>query len=152
MALMARRVGRGDAIFTTPFTFIAIAEVVQLLGATPVFVDIDPHTYNLKPEALEEALADLPRNPRTAGLTPRGIITVDLFGQPADYDRINALAREQGLFVVEDAAQSFGATYRGRRAGALAEAAATSFFPPSPWAVTVTAAPYSPTTTISPPC
>ena len=132
MALMARGVGRGDAIFTTPFTFIATAEVVQLLGATPVFVDIDPHTYNLKPEALEEALADLPRNPGTAGLTPRGIITVDLFGQPADYDRINALAREQGLFVVEDAAQSFGATYRGRRAGALAEAAATSFFPAKP--------------------
>ena len=132
MVLMAKGVGPGDAIFTTPFTFIATAEVVKLLGATPVFVDIDPKTYNLDPEALKNALANLPKNPAKAGLKPRGIIAVDLFGQPADYDAINALARDWGLFVVEDAAQSYGATYHGRRAGALAETAATSFFPAKP--------------------
>jgi UDP-2-acetamido-2-deoxy-ribo-hexuluronate aminotransferase len=132
MVLMAKGVGPGDAIFTTPFTFIATAEVVQLLGATPVFVDIDPRTYNLTPEDLKEALVNLGKNPATAGLKPRGIIAVDLFGQPADYDEINALARDWGLFVMEDAAQSFGATYHGRRAGSLAESAATSFFPAKP--------------------
>ncbi len=132
MILLAQGVGRGDAIFTTPFTFIATAEVVQLLGATPVFVDIDPVSYNLNPEALEAALVSFNYEPRTAGLKPRGIIAVDLFGQPANYERINTLARDGGLFVVEDAAQSFGATYHGRRAGGLAEAAATSFFPAKP--------------------
>lgn len=132
MPLMAHGVGPGDAIFTTPFTFIATAEVIQLLGATPVFVDIDAQTFNLDPEALAEALAQLGRNSRTAHLKPKGIIPVDLFGQPADYERINALAREHGLFVLEDAAQSFGATYKGRRAGCLAEVGATSFFPAKP--------------------
>jgi UDP-2-acetamido-2-deoxy-ribo-hexuluronate aminotransferase len=132
MILMAKGVGRGDAIFTPPFTFIATAEMVQLLGATPVFVDIDPLTYNLNPEALEKALVNFDRNPQTAGLKPRGIIAVDLFGQPADYAPLNHLARSWGLFVVEDAAQSFGATYHGRRAGGLAETAATSFFPAKP--------------------
>ena len=132
MPLMAYGVGPGDAIFTTPFTFIATAEVIQLLGATPVFVDIEAQTFNLDPQALAEALAHLGRNSRTAHLQPKGIIPVDLFGQPADYERINALAREHGLFVLEDAAQSFGATYQGRRAGSLAEVAATSFFPAKP--------------------
>jgi len=132
MPLMAHGVGPGDAIFTTPFTFIATAEVIQLLGATPVFVDIHAQTFNLDPQALAEALAHLGRNSRTAHLKSKGIIPVDLFGQPADYERINALAREHGLFVLEDAAQSFGATYKGRRAGSLAEMAATSFFPAKP--------------------
>jgi UDP-2-acetamido-2-deoxy-ribo-hexuluronate aminotransferase len=132
MVLMAKGVGPGDAIFTTPFTFIATAGVVQLLGATPVFVDIDPTTYNINPEALQDALANFAKHSSTAGLKPRGIIAVDLFGQPADYDRLNTLARDYGLFVLEDAAQSLGATYQGRRAGALAEAAATSFFPAKP--------------------
>jgi UDP-2-acetamido-2-deoxy-ribo-hexuluronate aminotransferase len=130
--LMAYGVGPGDAIFTSPFTFIATAEVIQILGATPVFVDIDPHTFNIDPGALAAAIRKLGRNPRTAGLRPKGIIPVDLFGQPADYDVINALAREHGLFVLEDAAQSFGATYKGRRAGSLAEVAGTSFFPAKP--------------------
>jgi UDP-2-acetamido-2-deoxy-ribo-hexuluronate aminotransferase len=102
------------------------------LGATPVFVDIDPKTFNLDPEALAEAVSRLGQNPRTAHLKPKGIIPVDLFGQPADYDRIHAIARVHGLFVLEDAAQSFGGTYKGRRAGALAEVAATSFFPAKP--------------------
>ncbi|MGQ9688690.1 MAG: DegT/DnrJ/EryC1/StrS family aminotransferase [Desulfobaccales bacterium] len=132
MILMAKGVGPGDAVFTTPFTFIATAEVVRLLGATPVFVDIDPETYNLDPEALAEALHNFAKNPKTQGLTPRGIIAVDLFGHPADYDRINDAAHNRGLFVIEDAAQSFGAVSRGRRAGSLAAAAATSFFPAKP--------------------
>ena len=132
MPLMAYGVGPGDAIFTTPFTFIASAEMIQLLGATPVFVDIDPRTFNLDPEALAEAVSSLGQNPRTAPLKPKGIIPVDLFGQPADYDRIHAIARGHGLFVLEDAAQSFGATYKGRRAGDLSEMAATSFFPAKP--------------------
>jgi UDP-2-acetamido-2-deoxy-ribo-hexuluronate aminotransferase len=132
MPLLAYGVGPGDAVFTSPFTFIATAEVIQLLGATPVFVDIDPKTFNLEPELLAEAVASLGKNPKTAHLKPKGIIPVDLFGQPADYDKINALAKRHGLFVLEDAAQSFGATYQGRRAGSLAEVAATSFFPAKP--------------------
>jgi UDP-2-acetamido-2-deoxy-ribo-hexuluronate aminotransferase len=132
MPLMAYGVGPGDAIFTTPFTFIATAEVVQLLGATPVFVDIEPRTFNLDPEALEKATVNLHKNPQTAALKPKGIITVDLFGQPAPYDRINALAQQHGLFVLEDAAQSFGATYKGQKTCSLADVAATSFFPAKP--------------------
>lgn len=132
MPLMAYGVGPGDAIFTTPFTFIATAEVIQLLGATPVFVDIDPRTFNIDPQALAEVVANLDHNPKTANLRPRGIIPVDLFGQPADYHSVNAIARKHKLFVLEDAAQSFGATYKGKRAGALADVAATSFFPAKP--------------------
>jgi UDP-2-acetamido-2-deoxy-ribo-hexuluronate aminotransferase len=132
MALMACGVGPGDAIFTTPFTFIATAEVVQLLGATPVFVDVDSHTFNLDPEALEQSIRRLATDPRTSRLRPKGVIPVDLFGQPADYDEINALARQLGLFVLGDAAQSFGATYKGKRSGSLAEVSATSFFPAKP--------------------
>lgn len=132
MPLMAYGVGPGDAIFTTPFTFIATAEVIQLLGATPVFVDIDPRTFNIDPDSLAEAINNLTLNPRTANLRPRGIIAVDLFGQPADYGQINALAKNHDLFVLEDAAQSFGATYKGKRACSLAEVTATSFFPAKP--------------------
>ena len=132
MPLMAYGVGPGDAIFTTPFTFIATAEVIQLLGATPVFVDIDPKTFNLDPEALAEAVGRLKQKPGMSHLKPKGVIPVDLFGQPADYDRIQTIAQGHGLFVLEDAAQSFGATYKGRRAGALAAVAATSFFPAKP--------------------
>jgi UDP-2-acetamido-2-deoxy-ribo-hexuluronate aminotransferase len=132
MPLLAYGVGPGDAIFTTPFTFIATAEVIQLLGATPVFVDIDPRTFNIDPGALAEAIASRGKAPRTESLKPKGIIPVDLFGQPADYDQINALAKQNGLFVLEDAAQSFGGTYKGRRAGSLADVASTSFFPAKP--------------------
>jgi dTDP-4-amino-4,6-dideoxygalactose transaminase len=132
MPLLAYGVGPGDAIFTTPFTFIATAEVIRLLGATPVFADIDPKTFNIDPWALAEAITSLGKNPKTAHLKPKGIIPVDLFGQPADYDKINGLAKQHGLFVLEDAAQSFGATYKGRRAGSLADAAGTSFFPAKP--------------------
>jgi dTDP-4-amino-4,6-dideoxygalactose transaminase len=132
MALMAYGVGPGDAVFAPTFTFIATAEVIELVGATPVFVDIDPVTFNMDPLSLEESILELEKDRPASNLTPRGIIPVDLFGQPADYEPINTLAREHGLFVLEDAAQSFGATYGGRRAGSLAEVAATSFFPAKP--------------------
>ena len=140
MALMAYGVGPGDAIFTTPFTFVATAEVISLLGATPVFVDIEPDTFNMDPKRLEDAISALAegnpkRHPLPAGyekLTPRGVIAVDLFGQTADYGRINALAKSSGLFVIEDAAQSFGAECSGAKACSLADVAATSFFPAKP--------------------
>jgi UDP-2-acetamido-2-deoxy-ribo-hexuluronate aminotransferase len=129
MPLMAYDVGPGDAIFTTPFTFIATAEVVALLGATPVFVDIEPRTFNIDPVSLTQAVERV----RDAGkLRPRGIIPVDLFGVPADYDAIEAIADQHQLFVLEDAAQSFGAWYKGHRTGSLGDTAATSFFPAKP--------------------
>ncbi|MCP5151342.1 MAG: DegT/DnrJ/EryC1/StrS family aminotransferase [Ectothiorhodospiraceae bacterium] len=129
LPLMAWGVGPGDAVFTTPFTFIATAEVVSLLGATPVFVDVDPRTFNIDPKALETAIDEVV----AAGeLRPRCVIPVDLFGLPADYDELRAVADSHGMLVLEDAAQSFGATYRGRRAGSLGHAAATSFFPAKP--------------------
>ena len=129
LGLMACEVGPGDAVFTTPFTFFATAEVVALLGATPVFVDIDARTFNLDANRLDEAI----RRVTSAGqLTPRGIIPVNLFGLPADYDLINAIAAEHGLFVFEDTAQGFGGEYRGRKSGTLADLSATSFYPPKP--------------------
>lgn len=131
IALMAYDVGPGDAVFTSPFTFVATAEVIGVLGATPVFVDIDPVTFNIDPEKLQEAVDDVRRE---SGLTPRGVIAVDLFGIPADYDRIGTFAKKNGLFVIEDAAQSFGAEYYGKKAcaGSLADIACTSFFPAKP--------------------
>ncbi len=132
LPLMAYGVGPNDAIFTTPFTFIATAEVIQLLKAVPVFVDIDPKTFNMDPVALEKTIKNLGKNQDTAHLKPKGIITVDLFGQPCNYDQINAIARQYGLFVLEDAAQAFGSTYKGKRACSLTEVGATSFFPAKP--------------------
>jgi len=137
LSLMAHDVGPGDAVFTTPFTFIATAEVICILGATPIFVDIDPDTYNIDPGKLGKAIEETKQKTgRSAGstknLTPRGIIPVDLFGLPADYDRINDLAKQHGLFVLEDAAQSLGGSYKGKRVGNLADIAATSFFPAKP--------------------
>ena len=128
MALMASGIGAGDAVITSPFTFIATAEVVALLGARPVFVDIDPQTFNLDPEKLTDCISSWPAE----GLRLRAIIPVDLFGLPADYDRINAIAKQHDLLVIEDAAQSFGGQYKGRMAGALADMACTSFFPAKP--------------------
>ena len=141
MALMAYGVKPGDAIFTTPFTFIATAEVISLLGATPVFVDIDPQTFNIDPAKLALAIKALKASdssiyplPKTLNhqLHPKGIIPVDLFGLSADYDAINAIAGQNGLFVIEDAAQSFGATYKGKRACSLGDIGCTSFFPAKP--------------------
>ena len=147
MALMAHEIGPGDAVFTTPFTFIATAEVISLLGATPVFVDIDPVTFNIDPSRLEQAVTaveecdgavhplPLPiRKGKASGkkLTPKGVIPVDLFGLPADYDAIDAVADDRGLFVIEDAAQSLGASYKDRPAGSLGDIGCTSFFPAKP--------------------
>lgn len=129
MPLMAYDVAPGDAIFTVSFTFIATAEVVQLLGATPIFVDTEADTFNMDASKLKAAIEKVKREGK---LKPKGIIPVDLFGQPADYDEINAIAKKHGLFVIEDAAQGFGGIYKGRRAGSLAEVAGTSFFPAKP--------------------
>jgi UDP-2-acetamido-2-deoxy-ribo-hexuluronate aminotransferase len=122
IALMALGVGRGDEVITTPFTFIATAEVIVLLGATPVFVDVDPATCNLDAAQIEAHVT-----PRT-----RAILPVSLFGQVADMDEINAVAARHGLPVIEDGAQSFGAFYRGRRSGNLSTIGCTSFFPSKP--------------------
>ena len=130
MPLIAYGLGPGDVVFTTPFTFIATAEVVALLGATAVFVDIDPKTYNIDPQKLEEAIQKFQKN--KSGKKAKGIIPVDLFGQTADYDFIEAIGKKHGLFVLQDAAQSFGATYKGKKAGASGDIGATSFFPAKP--------------------
>lgn len=137
LCLLAKEVGPGDAVFTTPFTFIATAEVICLLGATPVFVDIDPETYNIDPAKLLTAIEAVKTGTiqgATAGRTlrPRGIIPVDLFGLPADYDEINRIAKLHELFVLEDAAQSLGGSYKGKKVGNLTDMAATSFFPAKP--------------------
>jgi UDP-2-acetamido-2-deoxy-ribo-hexuluronate aminotransferase len=129
MSLMAYGITAGDAVFTTPFTFIATAEVICLLGATPIFVDIYEDTFNIDTQKLGQAVEKIKQQGR---LKPKGIIPVDLFGQPADYDEINQLARKHDLFVLEDAAQSLGALYKGRRSCSLADVAATSFFPAKP--------------------
>lgn len=145
MILMAWGIGPGDAVFTTPFTFIATAEVVSLLGATPVFVDIDDRTFNIDPVKLELAIQAVKANDPSIypipqhsqftnydSLSPKVIIPVDLFGLPADYDAISAIAGNHGLRVLADAAQSFGGEYKGRRVGTLCQATATSFFPAKP--------------------
>jgi len=129
MPLMAWGIGKGDAVFTTPFTFIATSEVISLLGATPVFVDIDINTYNIDPERLNAAIQ---KTIDEGKLTSRAVIPVDLFGLPADYDEIGAIADKYGIKVLEDAAQGFGAVYKGRRAGSFGNAAGTSFFPAKP--------------------
>ena len=129
MPLMAYGVGPGDAVFTTTFTFVATAEVVSLLGATPIFVDIDPRTFNIDPASLDAAIE---KTLAEGALTPRGVITVDLFGLPADFDAIAPVAAKHNLFVLEDAAQSFGAMYKGRKVGTLGHVASTSFFPAKP--------------------
>jgi UDP-2-acetamido-2-deoxy-ribo-hexuluronate aminotransferase len=122
IAMLALGVGPGDEVITTPFTFIATGEMIALIGARPVFVDIDPRTYNLDPARIGAALT-----PRT-----RAIMPVSLYGQCAEMDAINAVAARHGLPVIEDAAQSFGATYKGRRSCALSTIGATSFFPSKP--------------------
>ena len=127
--LMAKGVGVGDAVFTSPFTFFASAESISLTGATPIFVDIDPNTYNLDPVKLKVAIQAVIAEGK---LNPKGIIPVDLFGIAADYDPINLIAKEFKLFVLEDAAQSFGAPYKGRKACGLADVGATSFYPAKP--------------------
>lgn len=122
IALMALGVSPGDEVITTPFTFVATAEVIAMLGATPVFVDVEADSCNINPDLIEAAIG-----PRT-----RAIIPVSLYGQPADMDEINAIADRHGITVIEDAAQSFGAKYKGRRSCNLSKIGCTSFFPSKP--------------------
>jgi len=128
LVLMAWQIGPGDAVICPSFTYHATAEMVALLGATPIIADVLPDTFNLDPVSCERAVATAKR----LGLNPRAIIPVDLFGLPADHDAIAAIADTHRLLVLDDAAQAFGASYRGRRLGALASATATSFFPAKP--------------------
>src|ERR1700693_814082 len=128
LVLLAWQVGPGDAVICPAFTFCATAEVVALLGATPVMADVAADTFNLDPASFERAVATAKR----LGLKPKAVIPVDLFGLPADHDALAAVAKAHGMFVLEDAAQAFGATYRGRKLGARASATATSFFPAKP--------------------
>jgi UDP-2-acetamido-2-deoxy-ribo-hexuluronate aminotransferase len=122
IAMMALGVGSGDEVITTPFTFIATGEMIALLGAKPVFVDIDPETYNIDASKIEAVIT-----PRTKAIMP-----VSLYGQCADFDSINAVAGKYGIPVIEDAAQSFGATYKGRKSCGLTTIGSTSFFPSKP--------------------
>jgi dTDP-4-amino-4,6-dideoxygalactose transaminase len=128
MVLMAKGYGRGDAVLCPSFTFCATGEAVALTGAVPVFVDVDATTFNMDAASLKRGIAAA----RKLGLKPRAVIPVDLFGQSADHDGIAAIAETEDLFVLDDAAQGFGATYKGRRLGTLGHATATSFFPAKP--------------------
>jgi dTDP-4-amino-4,6-dideoxygalactose transaminase len=128
MVLMAKGVGRGDAVLCPSFTFCATGEAVALTGATPVFVDVDEATFNIDADSLKRGVATAHR----LGLRPRAVIPVDLFGQSADHHAIGAIAQAEGMFVLDDAAQAFGASYKGRRLGTLGLVTATSFFPAKP--------------------
>jgi len=128
LILMALGIRQGDAVFCPAFTFSATAESVALVGATPVFVDVLEATFNLDPASLERGIATAKR----LELTPKAVMAVDLFGLPADYDAIGRIAQQHDLKVIDDAAQSFGATYRNRKVGMLGDVTATSFFPAKP--------------------
>ncbi len=141
MVLMAKGIGPGDAVLCPSFTFCATGEAVALTGATPVFVDVDEATFNMDVGSLKRGIATA----RKLGLKPKAVMPVDLFGQSADHDAIGAVAEAEGLFVLDDAAQAFGATCKGRRLGTLGLVTATSFFRPSRWGVLAMAAPFSPT-------
>ena len=122
IAMMALGIGPGDEVITSPFTFISTGEMIALIGAKPVFVDIEPHTFNLDPALLAAAIT-----PRTKAIMP-----VSLYGQCADFDAINAIAKKHGIPVIEDGAQSFGARYKGKRSCGLSDIGSTSFFPSKP--------------------
>src|SRR5712672_1461094 len=128
MVLMAKDVGRGDAVLCPSFTFCASGEAVALTGATPVLVDVDETTFNMDANSLQRGIATATR----LGLKPKAVMPVDLFGQSADHDSIGRIAESEGLFVLDDAAQAFGAGYKGRRLGSFGLATATSFFPAKP--------------------
>ncbi|MGY4571683.1 MULTISPECIES: DegT/DnrJ/EryC1/StrS family aminotransferase [Bradyrhizobium] len=128
MVLMAKNVGPGDAVLCPSFTFCATGEAVALTGAAPVFVDVDEATFNIDVNSIKRGIATA----RARGLKPVGVIPVDLFGQCADHDAVAAVAEAEGLFVLDDAAQGFGASYKGRKLGTFGLATATSFFPAKP--------------------
>ena len=129
MSLLAKGIGRGDAVFTTPFTFIATAEVIQLLGATPIFVDILDNTFNIDPEKLEIAIQICNSKGK---LIPRAVIPVDIFGLPADYEMIEKIGNKFDLCIIEDAAQSFGGRIKNKKACSFGDIGTTSFFPAKP--------------------
>lgn len=128
LILRAKGLQRGDAVICPSFTFAATAEVIAWFDATPVFVDVHPESFNLDPKSLEAGI----RTARRQGLRPVGVIAVDLFGQPADYDAIEPIATAHGMWLVADAAQSFGAVWRGRKVGTIGIATAVSFYPSKP--------------------
>jgi dTDP-4-amino-4,6-dideoxygalactose transaminase len=128
MVLMAKNIGPGDAVLCPSFTFCATGEAVALTGASPVFVDVDAATFNIDAASLRRGIAAA----KQKGLKPKAVIPVDLFGQSADHDAIAEVAKAEGLFVLDDAAQGFGASYKGRKLGTLGHATATSFFPAKP--------------------
>jgi dTDP-4-amino-4,6-dideoxygalactose transaminase len=128
LVLRAKGIGPGDAVLCPSFTFCATAEVAALIGATPVFVDVDAATFNIDPNGIAAAVATA----KNAGLTPKAVIPVDLFGLPADHAAVSAAAKAANLFVLDDAAQGFGASYHGRKLGIFGHATATSFFPAKP--------------------
>tara|TARA_B100002052_G_scaffold74694_1_gene67718 strand:+ start:1779 stop:2861 length:1083 start_codon:yes stop_codon:yes gene_type:complete len=127
--LMAYNISEGDAVFTTNYSFFATTEVISQVGAKPIFVDIDPKTFNLDPELLESQIKDtIDKNE----FKPKAIIAVDLFGQLADYSKIQKIAKKYNLLLIEDAAQSFGAKYKDKKSCSFGDVAATSFFPAKP--------------------
>jgi dTDP-4-amino-4,6-dideoxygalactose transaminase len=128
LALMALNVGPGDAVFCPTFTFASTAEVVPPMGAIPIMVDVHEDSFNIDVASLKRAIV----HARALGLRLAGVIPVDLFGRPADYDAIEAIAAEEGMWVIADSAQGFGATYRGRTTGSIGTIATTSFFPAKP--------------------
>jgi dTDP-4-amino-4,6-dideoxygalactose transaminase len=128
LVLMARGIGKGDAVLVPDYTFTATAEAVALVGATPVFVDVQASDFNIDAGQLAAGV----KVAKEKGLTPRALISVDLFGLPADYDALNAFCDANKLLLIADAAQSFGGTYRGRKVGTLAPVTTTSFFPAKP--------------------
>ncbi|MGP9821062.1 DegT/DnrJ/EryC1/StrS family aminotransferase [Salinarimonas sp. NSM] len=129
LVLMAKGVRPGDAILVPAFTFAATAEVVVWLGATPIFCDVEEESFNLSPDSLERGI----ETARALKLRPVGVISVDLYGRPADYDRIEPIVAREGLWLMSDAAQSFGTAYKGRTVGTIGLATATSFFPSKPF-------------------
>lgn len=131
LALMAWGVKPGDAVFVSSFTFVASAECAALLGATPVFVDSDPETFNMDPEDLQKAIDIVKKEGK---LNLKAVVAVDIFGSPCDFDKIIKIAHDNGMKVLEDAAQAYGSTYNGKKAGAIADMVATSFYPTKPLA------------------
>lgn len=129
MALKVWGVQAGDAVFVPDFTFFASAETIAFEGATPIFVDVEEDTFNIDPAKLEEAIE---RVLQEKTFTPRGIVAVDLFGLPANYAKLEEIAKKYNLFLLEDGAQGFGGTFQGRRAGSFGDLATTSFFPAKP--------------------
>jgi UDP-2-acetamido-2-deoxy-ribo-hexuluronate aminotransferase len=128
MPLMAKGIGAGDAVLVPSFTFAATAEVVALVGATPIFVDVDPSSFNIDLASMKAGI----ELAKEEGLNLKGAIPVGLFGRPADFDAIKEVADEENLFIIDDAAQSFGGSYKGRKVGTLGDATSTSFFPAKP--------------------